>query len=190
MFSAAESNSLITSTLVSGHPPDKTIRYPIIVSSIVVQLIATLFGGTRIYGKYRILTETVSYGLYFGFIGNFLLCCFKDPGIIQRNSQDDHNRDDLMGQSSLDLNRDNRDDILDDPEKGVNNLGAELPNQNINSTNLKSVEIDPETKERKIVSIYTIRECETCNIMKPALASHCKFCNNCVKGFDQYFIVY
>lgn len=29
------------------------------------------------------------------------------------------------------------------------------------------------------------RECHTCNIMRPPLASHCRYCDNCVIGFDQ-----
>lgn len=33
--------------------------------------------------------------------------------------------------------------------------------------------------------IKRMRECETCNLKKPPKASHCKYCNNCVKNFDQ-----
>jgi len=33
---------------------------------------------------------------------------------------------------------------------------------------------------------YELRYCKTCELDKPPKATHCKFCNNCVKGFDHH----
>ena len=37
----------------------------------------------------------------------------------------------------------------------------------------------------KRAGIYQGRHCSTCKIQKPPKASHCRVCNNCVRGFDQ-----
>ena len=34
-------------------------------------------------------------------------------------------------------------------------------------------------------SIFTERKCETCNIVRPPRASHCRHCDNCVLNLDQ-----
>jgi palmitoyltransferase ZDHHC9/14/18 len=42
-------------------------------------------------------------------------------------------------------------------------------------------------KENEFVpSIFKEKICETCNIIRPPAASHCRVCDNCVKNFDQY----
>ncbi|CAK67528.1 unnamed protein product (macronuclear) [Paramecium tetraurelia] len=38
----------------------------------------------------------------------------------------------------------------------------------------------------EVPSIYKVRYCSTCKIMRPSKASHCKFCNHCVEGFDHH----
>ena len=52
-----------------------------------------------------------------------------------------------------------------------------------NSKDVKEEEID-QTK-RIVPQIYTERECNTCNIMRPPKASHCRKCDNCVMNYDQ-----
>jgi hypothetical protein len=42
-----------------------------------------------------------------------------------------------------------------------------------------------ENKEA-IPRIFTERNCETCNIIRPPGASHCKICDNCVMNFDHH----
>ena len=39
---------------------------------------------------------------------------------------------------------------------------------------------------RRGAHIYRARACETCNIIRPPLASHCSTCDNCVLGFDHH----
>lgn len=36
-----------------------------------------------------------------------------------------------------------------------------------------------------IPHIFTERYCDTCKITRPPGASHCRFCDNCIEGFDQ-----
>ncbi|CAD8151788.1 unnamed protein product [Paramecium pentaurelia] len=38
----------------------------------------------------------------------------------------------------------------------------------------------------ELPSIYKVRYCSTCKIMRPSKASHCKFCDHCVDGFDHH----
>jgi palmitoyltransferase ZDHHC9/14/18 len=37
-----------------------------------------------------------------------------------------------------------------------------------------------------VPKIFTERFCKTCKILRPPLASHCNFCDNCVKVFDHH----
>jgi hypothetical protein len=38
-------------------------------------------------------------------------------------------------------------------------------------------------------AIYQPRFCQTCDITRPPLASHCKYCNACVTNFDHHCTV-
>ena len=45
-------------------------------------------------------------------------------------------------------------------------------------------------EENQIPEIYKSRHCQTCFIFRPALASHCAICDQCVNNFDHHcFIV-
>lgn len=39
--------------------------------------------------------------------------------------------------------------------------------------------------DASIPSIFKERKCETCNIIRPPRASHCRHCDNCVQNLDQ-----
>mmetsp|Transcript_8641 Transcript_8641/g.9354 ORF Transcript_8641/g.9354 Transcript_8641/m.9354 type:complete len:387 (-) Transcript_8641:338-1498(-) len=46
-----------------------------------------------------------------------------------------------------------------------------------------------DTESKQTPHIYTYRECKTCKITRPPMASHCSNCNNCVKRFDHHCAV-
>lgn len=50
-------------------------------------------------------------------------------------------------------------------------------------------QIDMELVEENKPKFYTHRECATCNIIRPPLASHCSSCGYCVKGYDHRIIL-
>lgn len=41
-------------------------------------------------------------------------------------------------------------------------------------------------EDQEIVSIYKTRFCKTCFISRPPLASHCRYCDQCVTKFDHH----
>ena len=58
-------------------------------------------------------------------------------------------------------------------------------NENNEDENSNKIEIKQQNKET-IPRIFTERKCETCNIIRPPGASHCRICDNCVMNFDHH----
>ena len=45
---------------------------------------------------------------------------------------------------------------------------------------------EPNAAGQRVASIYKHRFCVTCKIWRPPCASHCPFCDHCVKGRDHH----
>ncbi len=61
--------------------------------------------------------------------------------------------------------------------EGRGNASIETPSESAPS--------DSEDESKTEATIHRTRDCSTCMIERPPLASHCAHCNNCVRNFDQ-----
>lgn len=55
-----------------------------------------------------------------------------------------------------------------------------------NQTDNENAFADNDQAESQKLHIYKTRYCTTCLIYRPPLASHCKYCDHCVKNFDHH----
>ena len=118
--------------------------------------------------------------LYICFMYFYIMCGLRDPGILDRTTN----------MTSVDPN-----DSMDLPQTDIENrnsgtviVGSSVSENSIGGAEdeLRDTEGDSDTETgSERASIFKKRDCHTCMILRPPLASHCNICNNCVKGFDQ-----
>lgn len=174
---------LVSRLFVSGRPTDNPVRV-FCFSFVTFMQITSSFVCKRMYGESYFVTHAISYLLFLLFIGNMFLAAYRDPGIIPRNSSGESKRSIVL----IDLNSSEGDAEFKDESTGFkdskNTEVGGMQNTEDDETSASTPKLQSGIEIRQ-PSIYTYRECKTCQLMKPPLASHCKFCNNCVKHFDQ-----
>lgn len=108
--------------------------------------------------------------LYLLFLGFYLLTAFRDPGIVKRT---DHMLAPVFSEQ----------DGADLPTAAE--LGSVHQAEGLDFSSSLASRSDSEEDARAGASIHRARDCGTCMILRPPLASHCAHCNNCVRNFDQ-----
>lgn len=64
--------------------------------------------------------------------------------------------------------------------------GYHLRNENYFKTKTTKIQFKPMIKIVKNGLIRKLKYCDTCYIYRPPKTSHCKYCDNCVGGFDHH----
>ena len=118
--------------------------------------------------------QPLNHLLYLLFVGFYLLTAYRDPGIISRTDHmlaPEYTEEDSAHQiAAAELSESKH---------------AEGPEESSSKPPGEATPSDSEDEVKGEATIYRARECSTCMIERPPLASHCAHCNNCVRDFDQ-----
>ena len=186
-----------------------TLVYLVVLMSLFIESVHIVYPGVYMINNVSFVCVVVSGSLFSVFLSLYVYCCCCNPSIIPRkekeSSEDKHGSggitEDVEVAKPTIEKKDDEGRKIPEVREGVEEISknGEVKEVVGDGNSLKEqedlkIEEKPDgtrlTKDdnataKKPLSIYTERYCETCNIMRPPLASHCRECDHCINDFDQ-----